>query len=168
MSVNVANLSDEEVLAVLQELTAEIRDDLPSEERDSVDSEAAARQVLASLIESTGTDSPPEPGDPGTESAWAMTAARQVLGAALEDPEAAEVARRITADPPQNEQMIVLGGLEVAIVLGALVTLLQTKVHLKVQRKDGQTEVSFEVKKSASETSLISQVVKIAGGLFGG
>ena len=42
MSVNVANLSDEEVLAVLQELTAEIRDDLPSEERDSVDSEAAA------------------------------------------------------------------------------------------------------------------------------
>ena len=166
MSVNVANLSDEEVLAVLQELTAEIRDDLPSEERDSVDSEAAARQVLASLI--TGTDSPPEPGDPGTESAWAMTAARQVLGAALEDPEAAEVARRLTADPPQNEQMIVLGGLEVAIVLGALVTLLQTKVHLKVQRKDGQTEVSFEVKKSASETSLISQVVKIAGGLFGG
>ena len=97
-----------------------------------------------------------------------MTAARQVLGAALEDPEAAEVARRLTADPPQNEQMIVLGGLEVAIVLGALVTLLQTKVHLKVQRKDGQTEVSFEVKKSASETSLISQVVKIAGGLFGG
>jgi hypothetical protein len=168
MSVDVANLTDEEVLAVLQELTAEIRDELPAEEQDSVDSEATARQVLASLTESAGTDLSPEPGDPGTESAWAMASARQVLAAALEDPEAAEVARRLTAEPPQNEQMIVLGGLEVAIVLGALVTLLQTKVHLKVERKDGKTDVSFEVKKKAAETSLISQVVKIAGGLLGG
>lgn len=168
MSVDVANLSDEEVLAVLMELTSEIRDELPAEEQDSVDSEATARQVLASLTESAGTDQSPDSGDPRTESAWAMTSAHQVLAAALEDPEAAEVARRLVAEPPQNEQMIVLGGLEVAIVLGALVTLLQTKVHLKVERKDGKTDVSFEVKKNASETSLISQVIKIAGGLFGG
>lgn len=166
MSVEVANLSDEEVLAVLQELTAAMRDELPAEEQDSVDSEATARQVLALLTESGEEESPPEPIDPGIESEWAMTSARQVLAAALEDPEAAKAARRLTAEPPQNEQMIVLGGLEVAIVLGALVTLLQTKVHVKVERKDGQTDVSFEVKKNASETSLISQVVKIAGGLF--
>lgn len=168
MSVELTNLSDEEVLAVLQELTAEIRDELPADEQNSVDSEATARLVLASLTESGETESPPEPGDPGTESAWAMASARQVLAAALEDPEAAKAARRLTAEPPQNEQMIVLGGLEVAIVLGALVTLLQTKVHLKVERKDGRTDVSFDVKKDAAETSLISRVVEIAGGLFGG
>ena len=48
-----------------------------------------------------------------------------------------------------------------AIVLGALISWLQTKLQLKVSRKEGKTDFEFELKKQGASNSVIKQVANV-------
>jgi len=164
MTAMLPNLDDAEVLAALQELTAEIRETLSTDQREAVRSAEEARLALATLLA-------PEQAQDLAESfrvdrGQAAAIGRQVLATALTDPLTAEPAGRLVADPPKDDQMVALGGVEVAIVLGALVTLLQTKARVKVERKAGTVDFSIDVEKQAAETTLIDKLVTIVGGMF--
>jgi hypothetical protein len=160
----VNDLDDAAVLAALQELTAKIRAMLPVDQQEAVSSQEEARLALAALLDhehamelaESFRDNPDQ----------ALAGARDLLSAAVQDPDIAEPAARLVENPPAEEQMVVLGGLEVVILLAALVTLLQTKVQIRVERKDGKVDFTVDVDKKAAENSLVEKVVDIVGRLF--
>ncbi|GAB7193422.1 hypothetical protein NUM3379_41320 [Kineococcus sp. NUM-3379] len=161
---SVDRLDDATVLSALQELTEELRNRLPEDQRRAVATAEDARLALAAWL---GGSTPQLVGDtrPLDRDA-ALAASRELLRAAVEDPGTADLAQDLVADPPENEQMALAGGLEVLIVVAALVTLLQTRVNVRVERKDGRSDFTVEVGKEAAESSLVEQLVGIAKGLF--
>jgi hypothetical protein len=94
-------------------------------------------------------------GDPAED------AARRMLGVLLDDPALCEVARPLFLEPPAEEQKSVEAAIGVAVVLGALVTWLQTRMRITVRRgKDGKLLFSFEMNKEAIEPDLIARIVE--------
>jgi hypothetical protein len=55
-----------------------------------------------------------------------------------------------------------------AVLLGAVVSWLQTKVKIHYSRKDGKTQFEFDLEKRPASTSLLKNVVKSVSGLFSG
>ena len=92
--------------------------------------------------------------------AQAERAARETLNLLLKDPRNAPQVQALIEQPPANSQPSVELALSGAIVLGVVITWLQTKVHLKVSRKGGKAEFEFELKKDAPSDTLIKTVAK--------
>lgn len=163
--MSVSELDDATVLAALQELTARIREDLSADQQQAVTTQEEAQLALASII---------DPGDAAaiarrlrTEPLQAIAAARDLLTAAVIDPDTSAPAAELVANPPAEDQMAVLGGLEIVILLAALITLLQTKARIRVDRKDGKVNYQIDVEKNASPNTLLEEVARIVAKLFG-
>jgi hypothetical protein len=161
----VDDLDDAAVLAALQELTTEIHATLPADQQEAVSSQEEARLALAALIDHEHASELAE--RLGDNPDQALAGARELLSAAVQDPDTAGPAARLVEDPPTDDQLFVLGGLETIILIGALVTLLQTKGKVHVERKDGKVSFTVDVSKKAASNSLIEKVVDIANGLVG-
>ncbi|MEU8816711.1 hypothetical protein [Actinoplanes sp. NPDC048796] len=150
----VDRLSDRSVLLSLQELAETVGHDVGEIAPD----EQEAADLLAALLASTGL--PPAPATALREEGAAVEAGRRLLGQALRDPDTGAPAAEILADPPGDDQMSVELAVAAAVVLGALVAWLQTKIDIKVSRKDGKTEFEFRATKAATQPALLRQLAE--------
>lgn len=98
----------------------------------------------------------------------ATAAARRLLEHLRHDPDTAEPVSRILADPPADAQLSVEAAATVAVVLGALITWLQTKVDIQVTRKDGKTEFEFRLTKDTTDSAGIRRIVEVVSGVLTG
>lgn len=80
---------------------------------------------------------------------------REMLKLLLRDETTHAKAEEMVAKPPVDEQMSVELAVAGAVIIGTLVSWLQTKVNLKVSKKDGQTAFEFEMTKDAAGTEAI-------------
>jgi hypothetical protein len=155
-------LSDRSVLLALQELAEEIGADVAGVAADSDDAAA----LVAALLDGAGL--PRGAVDTLGSAAAATAAARRLLAHTLHDPDTAEPAGQIVADPPADEQMSVEAAVAAAVVLGALVAWLQTKVDIKVSRKDGKNEFEFRMTKAATGPAGIRRIAEVVSALLTG
>ncbi|WP_369259199.1 CHAT domain-containing protein [Streptomyces sp. R35] len=72
----------------------------------------------------------------------AITVGRNLLDGLVSDPDTADTVGSILDDPPVDNRMVTDSLIVSAAVLAAIVAWLQTKIDLKVHRKNGKTEVS--------------------------
>jgi hypothetical protein len=156
-------LSDRSVLLSLQELTEVIDPAVDADRAGAADLDEA-RELVAALLEAGGV--PTDAIAAGTREA-ATGAGRRLLEHALADPDTAAAAREILADPPQDDQLSVETAIAAAVVFGALVAWLQTKVDIKISRKDGKTEFEFRATKSATPPATLERLARLIAGFFG-
>lgn len=162
-ATDLRNLDDVAVLRVLSAATEQLRGHFPEKATSTLKSAEEARQAVAQLLEAGGANPPVEilP-DEGTHAAQA----RALLELMLQDPETSPVVRALIDHPPDDEQRSVELALAGAVILGALVTWLQTKVEIAVHRKDGKTDFRFHVRKDGAGDSLIETIAKQVVGLL--
>ncbi|MBW4504721.1 MAG: CHAT domain-containing protein [Scytonema hyalinum WJT4-NPBG1] len=160
------NLNNEAILPVLSELTSELRASLPNEEATAIQSEEEARLVIATLLEILTVEEGTKQVDPAaiiSDDIDVETTGRRVLEILLNDEAISSEIEDLIANPPEDLQ---LSGVETAVagavILGALVTWLQTKIEIQVSRKNGQTEFLFEFTKPGTDTFLVKEVVSEA------
>src|SRR5262249_52967953 len=130
---------------------------IPENERAAVQSEEEARQAIATLLQKTETASV-SPAEVAPSDAQADLAARETLSLLLNDPETAPKVSELLERPPIDSQLSVEPAGSSAIGLGVLITWLQTKISLKVHRKDGKVDFEFNLKKDASSSALVKTV----------
>jgi hypothetical protein len=158
----VDRLSDRSVLLSLQELAETLGTDVAAVAPD----EQSAVELMNALLAEAGVPA----GDPTAldDGAVAVAAGRRLLGQALTDPDTGGPAAEIVADPPADDQMSVELAIAAAVVLGALIAWLQTKVDIKVSRKDGKTEFEFRATKAATDPALLRHVAETVSGIISG
>ena len=168
----VTALDDQSVLLALQEFTEELGSD--------VTAVAAAAEEASTLIEAflfqAGGDqvrgqvpaggqgsvgARPHPAD-------SVAVGRRLLAQTLVDPDTAAVTRAILTDPPHDDQLGLEAAAASAVVLGAVVAWLQTKVDIRVTRKEGKSEFEFRVTKSPTSGTTLAQLAAILARLFKG
>ncbi|MBV8360205.1 MAG: hypothetical protein JO189_20055 [Deltaproteobacteria bacterium] len=155
-------LDDRAVLRVLSHLTEQMHGGLPDVNKASISPEEA-RQALHDLLAKAGENVPELILPEGTGHA---AVARRYLQMLLEDAESRPIAEALVANPPDDGQRSLEEATAAAIILGALITWLQTKVKIVVNRKDGKTEVHIELLKNATEGPLLSNIAKQVGRLL--
>jgi Effector Associated Constant Component 1 len=151
VEARIAALSDREVIAVLQELTQELLGQPGAGE--AVPDENEAHQVLAAFLEASGSASQIDPAM-FAGSQPAAGAARRLLEVLVADENVAAEAEELVARPPRRGHM----GVDPAqidmgsVVLGALITWLQTKVRIHIHRKLPNSEVTVDIGGDSAET----------------
>jgi hypothetical protein len=159
MNTNPQQLEDRTVLMILNHLTQELVEEIPEGERRTIQSDDEARQAVVALLQETQITSV-SPAEVIPTDAQAKRAARETLNLLLNDPGTAPKVQALIEQPPTDSQLSVELAVSGAIVLGVLITWLQTKVHLKVSRKGGKAEFEFELKKDATSVTLIKTVAE--------
>ncbi|WP_329375411.1 hypothetical protein [Streptomyces sp. NBC_01483] len=76
--------------------------------------------------------------------------------------------REVLADPPKDTQLSVDVVVTGAVVLAALVTWLQTKVDLRIRRRNGSTDFDFRLTKEAAETGTLRKLTSMLAELLTG
>jgi hypothetical protein len=156
-------LDDRTVLLSVLDLAEELRRQLPSE-RPVVDSEEVARAVVETLL--------------GTDGASALTAldrdpdaaiqtARRMLELTLADDLTRSATVAVLDDPPSDDQMGAEVFVAVPAVLTLMVTWLQMHVDFKFSRRDGKTEVEFQLGKDAAGEATISKLIDVTKNVLG-
>jgi hypothetical protein len=149
-------LAPRTVILSTLEIAEDLRNQLPQGAAD-IDSEDDAIAVLTSLL---GPNAKEAIATFSREEASAIDAARRLLQLTLEDPATEPTAQETLLSPPEDQQMALDAVIAVTALLGLLVTWLQTKLEIRVSKKDGKTEVEFHVAKEAADSSTISEVVQ--------
>jgi len=149
-------MDDRSVLLSLQEITEAIgADQVVADEEEAAD-------LLGALLSSTGRPGGPVvPADP-------VAAGRRLLDHVLRDDDTTAIAQEVVTDPPIDDQMSVEVAASTAVVLGALVGWLQTKVDIRVSRKDGKTEFSFHVAKNAASPGVLKRLADVVFEIING
>lgn len=150
-------LDDPSALRILSAVTAELHAQSDGSAIASMDD---AREVIAALFEQAGIDQVPDLDSAGGDQA------RALLTILAEDPATKESVSEFVANPPDDEQRSVAVVVAAAVVLGGLVTWLQTKIDLDVSHVDGKTSIKLRVKKGSADTSLIKDIAKAVAQLF--
>jgi hypothetical protein len=159
MSTDPQQLDDRTVLMILNHLTQELVEDIPEGERRTIQSEDEARQAVVALLQHAQITSVP-PTEVIPADAQAERAAHATLNLLLKDLSTAPKVQALIEQPPEDSQLSVELAVAGAIVLGVLIAWLQTKIHIKVVRKEGKTEFEFELKKDASSATLVTTVAE--------
>ena len=163
-AVGLETLDDRSVLLVLQEISAQLGEDLAADER-TVQTEDEARLLLAELLREYDVKDV-DPSEIAASETDAQALARRTLSLFTEDPSTAPVAQAVVEDPPEDEQLVIETAIVAAVVLAALVTWLQTKVHISVERVDGKTTFKFSLDKDATDPSLLKSLAEAVAKLF--
>jgi hypothetical protein len=153
-------MDDRTVLAVLSQATADLREALPTAENSAIRSMNEARTAVVALLEQGGMNLaldpdrifPDEEANPG--------AARQVLEVLRTDPRTQTPVQEALAQPPSDSQKSVELAMAGAVILGALITWLQTSVEIQIARKEGKVDFDFKLKKESTDKSTLSEVAK--------
>ncbi|SNT53904.1 hypothetical protein SAMN05443665_10414 [Actinomadura meyerae] len=149
-------LSDRSVLLSLQELTEDLsadQDYVPAEEDE-------ARALLAALLTAAGRSAAlPERLD--------EQAARTLLAELAADPDTSASAAAVLADPPADEQLGTEAAATALVVIAALVTWLQTKISIRVRRRDGGWEFDFRLDKQPVPASVLRHLAEIVTRVLG-
>jgi hypothetical protein len=138
---------------VLERLTFRLRDELDNDARNAVQDEADAKELVRAVEKSLDVDVEPTT-HAGREEVI------QLLRFAAEEPAAAETLREILAHLPSDRQMAVDAVITDPFILGALVTLLQTRFKIHVKSSGGRKSYEVEVGKEAGSTAGIVSLLK--------
>ncbi|WP_378739046.1 hypothetical protein [Nocardia brasiliensis] len=149
----IAEFDRRSLVLALQEITEELTADVPAVALPLDQDEAF--ELLAALLRAggyTGTELTP------LDETSQYAAATRVLTAVARDAATRKIAEPILADPPTDTRL----GAELAVpalaVAAGVVGWLQTKVDLRIKRKDGKTEFEFRVTKDAASASVLNQL----------
>ncbi len=154
----IAALSDREVLLVLSHLTYELRLSVDTD-APAVTSASQAREALAAFLDDFASAEATAPDVIVPDDASAAAIGRGLLAHLIEDDVAGDAARALVTNPPDDAQMALPLAIGAAIVLGVLVTWLQTKVDISVAHKNGEWTFEFELHKDATDPALIKDIV---------
>lgn len=152
-------LDDRALILVLQEYTEDLQDGSTSSGQLT---ESESREALRELTAGADLDGVLD------DEAAALAAARRLLTVALDDSESAAVVVPIIEDPPADDQLAVETAAAGLVVLGALIAWLQTKVDIKIHRKDGKTEFLFHLRKAAADPQTIQDLSNAAAQVLTG
>ncbi len=166
ITTKLEQLSDQTVLLILSHLSEDLREELPDDSA-MLQTENEAREALASLLRQAG-DTSVAANEIVPENADAADLARRTLAELHHDPALRPHIDELIANPPSDSQMSVEMAVGGAIILGALVTWLQTKVKLKVTRADGKTNFDFELQKDQTDNSIIKDITNSVKSLLTG
>ncbi|HZO71411.1 MAG TPA: hypothetical protein VFB60_04360 [Ktedonobacteraceae bacterium] len=161
-------MDDQTILLILSHVAQELQEDLPQEQLGAIRSQDEAREAIVALLNAAGENTAQLDAAqiiPEDEENPALS--RGVLELLLNDELAKPKAEELLANPPEEEQMSVVLALAGAIILGTLITWLQTKIKLKVNRKDGKTDIEFEMEKDKTDPETIKEVAKAIITLLG-
>ena len=148
---------DRSVLLTLSHLTHDMLEHVPEQERQLIRNEAEARAALSAFVAQAG--------DTGAKGGLVLEAendprfGRQLLERLAADPELGERAESLIAEPPEDDQMA--AGIDLvtgAVVLGALVTWLQSQIEFSVERKDGQLNWTFKFRKQPTSPAAFAEI----------
>ena len=99
----------------------------------------------------------------GTPSPWPDAPAHQDVVALLDwaasDPASGEVVRELVTRVPASRQLALGELVADPLLLGALVTLLQTRFRIRTTSKDGKRSYDVEIGKEAADASVIGDVI---------
>lgn len=147
---------DLELLIALERVSAELRDTLSPDQRAVRYTADEAAAALRQLLERE-TGASPGVGPEGN-SAW-LSAAQIAFRQLEKSPDVGPIARRVRDTSGRELQM----GVEVAdasvVVLGLLITWMQTKVDLHIRRRNGKVEFDFRIGKGATQGTSLAPVV---------
>lgn len=151
-------LDERTVLLILSHLTQQMRPSAPTGR--TVGSQDEARRAIAAFLEASGRPGAVDPASVIPAGHTTDESARMMLLALLDDPESGPLARQLLANPPEDTQMSTELAIASAIILGALVTWLQTRVKLKINRKGGQTQFEFELSKEPTAAPTVARLAQ--------
>ncbi|MDT7802104.1 MAG: hypothetical protein QOI78_5537 [Actinomycetota bacterium] len=155
-------LGDRVLVLALQEVTEDLTADVPAQSRLQDSDEAHA--LLSTLLRATGHRADlPDLDEPAQ-----YAAARRVLAAFAADPATAAAGQAVLADPPADTRLGAELALPATAVLAGLITWLQLKVDIRVERKDGKTEFEFRVAKEPASSSLLKDLAAAVLRLWNG
>lgn len=158
-STDIQKLDDSTVLRILSHLTEQLRDEISDQGHNSIWSADEARSAVALLLESNGVASM-EPSAVVADEAAAAEQGRALLRLFWEDETVRPKVEELLAHPPEDTQKSVELAIATAVVLGGLITWLQTHIEIDIARKEGKTEFSFKLKKEKTSDDLIKKVVE--------
>jgi hypothetical protein len=160
-------LPDAMALEALSQLSTEIRERKLVGAEKAAQSPAEARELLSQFIgQYCGIDIAPEAILP--EGSPAGSQARETLAVLADDPDTRDFAQELLNQPPQPGQKTIEFALGAAIVLGSLVTWLQTKIDIEVARgANGKARFRFALRKDAANSKLIQSLAESVGRLVG-
>ncbi|HLG64181.1 MAG TPA: hypothetical protein VKY19_19710 [Ktedonosporobacter sp.] len=165
---SIDQMDDQTILLILSHVTQELQEDLSQEQLGAIRSQDEARAAIVALLNAAGENTAQLDAAqiiPEDEENPALS--RGVLELLLNDEVAKPKAEELLTNPPEEEQMSVALALGGAIILGTLITWLQTKIKLKVSRKDGKTDFEFEMDKDKTDPETIKEVAKAIITLLG-
>jgi hypothetical protein len=160
-------VNDDDVLDVLSHLASEIREARLGSQELAVHTARDARDLIRQLIQAeAGISIDPDRILPDAGSAEGP--AQDALRLLLEDPETAAIAQPLIEAPPAFDQRVIETAAGAAIVLGALVTWLQTKLEIEVSRgKSGKVNFRFAMAKNPSDQATVKTVTASVVRLLG-
>ena len=161
-----ANLNDQTVLRILNHLTADLREDLPDEQQSAVQSQEEAREAIVSFLETYGASAGEHERRALSEEALGAPQARILLKLLLEDEATRAKAMGLLEHPPDDEQRSIELAVAGAVILGATITWLLTKVEIKVNRRNQKTEFQFHLSKPAVSKDLVQKVAQAISSLL--
>lgn len=164
MAASVAELRDREVLAALAQVTEDLG--VGIEDPAPIADTAEARAALAALLQKTGRRPDAAADDIVADEDAAPAVGREMLSILLADNASRDAAAEAVESPPADDQLSIELAIASAVVLGALITWLQTKIHIKVKREAGQTSFEFELTKDATDPETIEKVASTVGSLI--
>ncbi len=153
---DLSHLDDHTILLILSYLTQELREEIPEDEKETVQTGLEARQVIGQAAALAGEQPASIPDL--EESPEAAQAARQIITLLYQDPALQGKIDALLADPPRDEQMTVELAIAGAIVLGLVVSWLQTNVDISYSNKDGKKSFQLNIKKNAAKPALIKDI----------
>lgn len=167
MHQRIQELDDRTVLRLLSAVTQNLREQLTTKEATLLGTADDARAAMAALIESQ-TGQKVEASSIAFDGPKAAGAARQILAILWEDPQTRPAVDPELVNPPSDSQKSPELALAGAVILGALVSWLQTKVEFEMNRgKDGKYQFRFSAKKGAAGEGIIRNTVQTVTHLIG-
>jgi hypothetical protein len=166
---SIEELDNETILLILSHFSQDSQLETNVTKNTTIQSEEDAREAISSLMSTSQSDVPQmEPAFIVPEDTDVTDMARNFLEMLAEDDIAGPKVEQFICDPPTSSQMSVEAAVSGAILLGAVISWIQTRIHIKVIRKKGETEFKFEIKKQSANNSIVTDVVKKMGTLFRG
>ena len=151
-------LADDAVLRIVRHRTQEIRDEVPDGERQAIRSADEAAQAVAALLDAHGAAQVARLDE--IDNRQAAEQGRQLVRLLRQDPELRPRVDALVAHPPADTQKAAIEmAAASAVILGALVSWLQTRLEIDVDRKNGKTSFRFRLRKQAAGSDLIKDVI---------
>jgi hypothetical protein len=166
MDSRISQLDDRAVLRVLSEVTQNLREELPEKELKRVSTTEEARAAVAALI-TAGGGRQINPDSIVIEGPAAVQAARGILQALWNDPAHRAAVEPALTSPPADAQKSPELAVAGAVILGALISWLQTTIDIEVNRKDGKLDFAFKLRKEPAANNVISATAKTVSHLIG-
>jgi hypothetical protein len=157
----IKGLDDSTIMRIVAHLTQQIRDEMTAEERAAIQSATEARSAVAAFLQSNGLDYLLSPSEVIADEIASAQQGRALLQLIWEDQSFRPIAEELIAHPPGDSQKSVVElALSTAVILGGLISWLQTKIEIHVVRKDGKTDFRFSLRKEITSDELLEKVVK--------